>query len=90
MLAFGLAVLGAPRCILLEEPSVGLQPDLVEYLFSQIRLICRQRGICAILIEHKIASALKIVDHVLILNNGSPVFQGACDDVREADLWKYF
>src|SRR6185436_13326692 len=39
MLALGIALLGSPRCILLEEPSVGLQPDLVEHLFGQIELL---------------------------------------------------
>jgi branched-chain amino acid transport system ATP-binding protein len=90
MLAFSLSILGSPTCILLEEPSVGLQPDVVEHLFSQIGRICKERGISAILIEHKIASALKIVDHVLILNNGRPVFQADCETTKNTDIWKYF
>lgn len=90
MLAFGLAMLGSARCVLLEEPSVGLQPDLVEQLFEQFRKICTDRNIGAILIEHKITSALKIVDDVLILNNGRPVFQETCEVTRNTDIWKYF
>ncbi|RDJ21897.1 ATP-binding cassette domain-containing protein [Bosea caraganae] len=90
MLAFGLALLGSPRCVLLEEPSVGLQPDLVEQLFAHFRQICTERQISAILIEHKITSALKIVDDVLILNNGRPVFHESCDVTRNTDIWKYF
>lgn len=90
MLAFGLSILGSPRCILLEEPSVGLQPDLVEALFAQISEICRARAIPAILIEHRIASALKIVDHVLILNNGKPVFKADRDTTKNSDIWRYF
>src|SRR6185436_19756556 len=74
MLALGIALLGSPRCILLEEPSVGLQPDLVEHLFGQIARLCRQVGVAAILIEHKIASAMKIADRVLIINSGAVVF----------------
>lgn len=90
MLAFGLSLLGSPRCVLLEEPSVGLQPDLVEQLFAHFRRICTQRQISAILIEHKITSALKIVDDVLILNNGRPVFHESCEVTRGTDIWKYF
>lgn len=90
MLAFGLSLLGSPRCVLLEEPSVGLQPDLVEQLFAHFRTICTQRHISAILIEHKITSALKIVDDVLILNNGRPVFHENCEVTRGTDIWKYF
>ena len=90
MLAFGLAILGSPRCILLEEPSVGLQPDLVENLFSQIHAICKQHAISAILVEHKVASAMKIADHVLIMNNGEVVFDGAPAKARESNFWEFF
>ena len=90
MLALGIALLGSPRCILLEEPSVGLQPDLVEHLFSQIARLCRQVGVAAILIEHKIASAMKIADRVLIINSGAVVFNGLPDDARKSSFWQYF
>lgn len=90
MLAFGLAILGSPRCVLLEEPSVGLQPDLVEELFGHFRVICRERNMSAILIEHRISSALKIVDDVLILNNGRVVYHDTCEATLNHDIWQYF
>jgi ABC-type branched-subunit amino acid transport system ATPase component len=90
MLAFGLAILGSPRCILLEEPSVGLQPDLVEHLFGQIHAICKEHAISAILVEHKVASAMKIADHVLIMNNGEVVFDGPPAKARESNFWEFF
>jgi branched-chain amino acid transport system ATP-binding protein len=89
-LAFALAVLGSPKCILLEEPSVGLQPDLVENLFAQIHAICKQHSISAILVEHKVASAMKIADHVLIMNNGEVVFDGAPAKARESNFLEFF
>ncbi len=90
MLAFGLAILGSPRCVLLEEPSVGLQPDLVEELFGYFRVICREHNMSAILIEHRITSALKIVDDVLILNNGKVVYHDNVEATRNHDIWQYF
>lgn len=90
MLAFGLAILGSPRCVLLEEPSVGLQPDLVEELFGYFRVICREHDMSAILIEHRITSALKIVDDVLILNNGKMVYHDNVEATRNHDIWQYF
>jgi len=90
MLAFGLAILGSPRCVLLEEPSVGLQPDLVERLFAQIHAICKQHAISAILVEHRVASALKIADHVLIMNNGEVVFDGSPAEARNSNFWEFF
>ncbi|MBS7707481.1 ATP-binding cassette domain-containing protein [Chelatococcus asaccharovorans] len=90
MLAFALALLGSPRCILLEEPSVGLQPDLVEELFAKIREICGRLSISAILIEHKIASAMKIANHVIIINSGRLVFSGPKTEAEKINLWNYF
>jgi ABC-type branched-subunit amino acid transport system ATPase component len=90
MLAFGLTMLGSPRCFLLEEPSVGLQPDLVENLFGHIGEICRQQAISAVLVEHRVASAMKIADHVLIMNNGEVVFDGAPAQARQSSFWEYF
>jgi ABC-type branched-subunit amino acid transport system ATPase component len=90
MLAFGLAILGSPRCVLLEEPSVGLQPDLVEELFGHFRVICREHDMSAILIEHRITSALKIVDEVMILNNGRVAYHDSTEATKGHDLWQYF
>jgi branched-chain amino acid transport system ATP-binding protein len=90
MLAFGLTILGSPKCLLLEEPSVGLQPDLVESLFAHVGDICRRHAISAILVEHRVASAMKIADHVLIMNNGEVVFDGPPAQARESNFWEYF
>src|SRR5690606_32176626 len=90
MLAFGLALLGSPKCVLLEEPSIGLQPDLVEELFGKMSDICKQLSISAILIEHKIVSAMKIADQVMIINSGKLVFNGTKTEAEQIDLWNYF
>lgn len=90
MLAFGLAILGSPKCLLLEEPSVGLQPDLVEELFGKISNICKTLDISAILIEHKIASAMKIADQVMIINSGKLAFQGTKAKAENENFWDYF
>lgn len=90
MLAFGIALLGSPKCLLLEEPSVGLQPDLVEELFAKVSDICKSLSVSAILIEHKIASAMKIADQVMIINSGRLVFQGSKADAETINLWDYF
>ena len=90
MLAFGIALLGSPKCLLLEEPSVGLQPDLVEELFAKISDICKSLSVSAILIEHKIVSAMKIADQVMIINSGRLVFQGRKAEAETINLWDYF
>jgi branched-chain amino acid transport system ATP-binding protein len=90
MLAVGLAILGSPRCLLLEEPSVGLQPDVVEHLFARVHSICKEQAMCAVIIEHKVAATMKIADHVLIMNNGRIVFDGLPAEARVSDFWQYF
>lgn len=90
MLALGLAILGSPRCILLDEPSIGLQPNLVERLFVQVREICETTGVAAVLVEQNVAAAMKIADHVTILNNGAVVFDGSPDEARKSNFWHFF
>ena len=90
MLALGLAILGTPRCLLLDEPSIGLAPNLVERLFVQFYDICKQHGVGAVLVEQNVAAALKIADRVVIMNSGQIVFDGLPDDARKANVWDYF
>lgn len=90
MLALGLAVLGTPGCLLLDEPSIGLAPNLVERLFEQIGALCRAHGMSAILVEQNVAAAMRIADRVVIMNNGQIVFDGTPDEARAANVWDYF
>ncbi|HTZ76564.1 MAG TPA: ABC transporter ATP-binding protein [Stellaceae bacterium] len=90
MLALGLAILGKPRCLLLDEPSIGLAPNLVERLFEQIQTLCRAPAMTAILVEQNVAAAMKIADHVIIMNNGQIVFDGLPQQARESNFWHYF
>jgi branched-chain amino acid transport system ATP-binding protein len=90
MLALGLALLGAPKCILLDEPSIGLAPNLVERLFATIREVCQSAGVAAVLVEQNVAASMKIADHVTILNNGAVVFDGSPEAARASDFWHYF
>ena len=90
MLALGLAILGTPRCLLLDEPSIGLAPNLVERLFAQFHSICKTHGVGAILVEQNVAAALTIADRVVIMNNGQIVFDGLPNEALQANVWDYF
>jgi ABC-type branched-subunit amino acid transport system ATPase component len=90
MLAVGLALVGRPRCILLDEPSIGLAPLIVEEIFSRIRSICTEHGVAALLVEQNVKAVLEVADRIVILNNGSLVFNGTADEARDTDFWKYF
>ena len=90
MLALSLAMLGRPRCLLLDEPSIGLAPNLVERMFQQVREVCSAYAMTAVLVEQNVAAAMRIADRVIIMNNGRIVFDGTPDQARAADVWEYF
>jgi branched-chain amino acid transport system ATP-binding protein len=90
MLALALAILGSPRCLLLDEPSIGLAPNLVERLFEQVHDLCKSHAVTAILVEQNVAAAMKIADRVIIMNNGQIVFDGLPREARESNFWHYF
>lgn len=90
MLALSLAILGTPRCLMLDEPSIGLAPNLVERMFQQVRDVCKSHGMTAVLVEQNVAAAMKIADRVIIMNNGQIVFDGSPDEARSSNFWHYF
>jgi branched-chain amino acid transport system ATP-binding protein len=90
MLALSLAILGTPRCLMLDEPSIGLAPNLVERMFQQVREVCKSHAMTAVLVEQNVAAAMKIADRVIIMNNGQIVFDGNPDEARASNFWHYF
>src|SRR6202453_2906309 len=90
MLALSLAILGTPRCLLLDEPSIGLAANLVERMFQQVREVCKSHAMTAVLVEQNVAAAMAIADRVIIMNNGQIVFDGGPDEARASNFWHYF
>ena len=90
MLALSLAILGTPRCLLLDEPSIGLAPNLVDRMFQQVREVCKSHAMTAVLVEQNVAAAMAIADRVIIMNNGQIVFDGNPQEARASNFWHYF
>jgi ABC-type branched-subunit amino acid transport system ATPase component len=90
MLALSLAILGKPRCLMLDEPSIGLAPNLVERMFQQVREVCKSHAMTAVVVEQNVAAAMKIADQVVIMNNGRIVFDGGPEEARASNFWHYF
>ena len=79
MVAVGRALMGKPRCILLDEPSLGLAPRMVAELFRMLRQICAT-GTGVLLVEQNVRQALGVCDHAYILEQGRVVAEGeGCD-----------
>jgi branched-chain amino acid transport system ATP-binding protein len=82
MLATARAMMARPRMILLDEPSMGLAPLVVEQIFETIRTLNREQGITILLVEQNAKLALSVSSHAYILENGEIVLQGASAELR--------
>jgi branched-chain amino acid transport system ATP-binding protein len=76
MLAIGRAWVSKPSLLLLDEPSLGLAPLVVEQIFATVSMLCRERGITIVLVEQNALGALSIADKGIIINLGVIVAQG--------------
>ena len=80
MLAIGRALMSEPRVLLLDEPSLGLAPILVQQVFQTIREINAQ-GTTVLLVEQNALQALSIADRAYVLQTGRVVLTGPADEV---------
>ena len=92
MLAIGRCLMGAPRLIMFDEPSLGLAPAVVAEVLQIIERLNREDGMTVLLVEQNVAASLRLAHRACVLENGSVVLEGASaallDDprVREAYL----
>jgi branched-chain amino acid transport system ATP-binding protein len=82
MLAIGRGLMAEPRLLILDEPSLGLSPLLVEELFALIRRL-NAEGITLLLVEQNVMQSLEVASRAYILENGAFVLQGSSADIRE-------
>jgi len=82
MLAIGRGLMAEPRLLILDEPSLGLSPLLVEELFALIRGINAQ-GVALLLVEQNVVQSLEVAQRAYILDNGVFVLKGSAADMRK-------
>lgn len=80
MLAIGRALMAKPKLLMLDEPSFGLAPILVEQTFEMVTKINRQ-GVTILLVEQNVRAALELASRAYLLENGRIVGQGSKDDL---------
>jgi branched-chain amino acid transport system ATP-binding protein len=73
MLAIGRALVARPKLLLLDEPSLGLAPLIIEQIFQTIKSLIKKMDLTVLLVEQNAMGALKIADEGIVLNLGSVV-----------------
>lgn len=82
MLAIGRALMTEPKLIMLDEPSLGLSPLLVQEIFGIIQEINAREGLSVLLVEQNAAATLDIVARAYLIENGQVVMSGAADVLK--------
>jgi branched-chain amino acid transport system ATP-binding protein len=79
MLAIGRGLASAPDLLMLDEPSMGLAPTIVDAIFDRIEFIHRNHGVTILLVEQRVAEALELCDRGYVLETGRMVLEGSHD-----------
>jgi branched-chain amino acid transport system ATP-binding protein len=90
MLVIGRALMGHPRLMLLDEPSLGLAPLLVKEIFEVVRRINQEEGTSILLVEQNARMALNVVDYGYVMDNGRVVLDGPAEQLRANEDIKEF
>ena len=87
MLAIGRALMSRPRLLLLDEPSLGLAPKMVDEMFAALRRI-NQAGATILLVEQNVFQAFAVADYAYVLSHGEMIAEGAAWELRGNELIK--
>jgi branched-chain amino acid transport system ATP-binding protein len=84
MCAIGRALMSGPKLLLMDEPSAGLAPVVVEQVFDLVRDI-RERGYTVLIVEQQVEQVLQVVDRAYLLEAGSIIDSGRSQDLRQSE-----
>jgi branched-chain amino acid transport system ATP-binding protein len=91
MLVIGRALMSDPKVILLDEPSLGLAPLLVEEIFGIVRRLREEHRLTVLLVEQNAALALDIADHGYVMENGRIVLEGPAKALQQnSDIKEFY
>jgi branched-chain amino acid transport system ATP-binding protein len=91
MVSLGLALMSSPKLLMLDEPSLGLAPAVVEQIFSRVRQLADSEGLSVLLLEQNVGQALRIVDRVYVMRSGRVLLEETAEQMRARDsYWDLF
>jgi branched-chain amino acid transport system ATP-binding protein len=83
MLALAMALIPKPKLLMLDEPSLGLSPNLVNIVFDKVTELKEEFGVSVLLVEQKVREALNICDRVYSMKLGKLSFDGRPEELKE-------
>jgi branched-chain amino acid transport system ATP-binding protein len=91
MLVIGRALMSDPKVMLLDEPSLGLAPMIIEEIFRVVRRLKEEQGLTVLLVEQNAALAFDIADHGYVMENGRIVLEGPAAALRQnSDIKEFY
>lgn len=85
MVAIARAMVSSPKLLMLDEPSLGLAPQIIDAIFDALILLRDSKGLGVLLVEQNARLALEVSSHAYIMENGRVVMAGAADDLSRRD-----
>ena len=83
MVSIGRALLSRPRCLLMDEPSIGLAPKLFQDLLQPIRQLQQDTGMSILLVEQNVKEALKVSDRVIVMKSGVLIREALPEELND-------
>lgn len=83
MVSIGRTLLSQPRCLMMDEPSIGLAPKLFQDLLQPIRALQREKNMAVILVEQNVREALKISDRVIVMKAGQVILNTVPEELAD-------
>ena len=83
MLAIGRALMAKPKMLLLDEPSMGLAPLVVQEIFKVLEMLRKEHGTTILLVEQNAKAALRLADRGYVLETGKVILEGPADELME-------